>query len=312
MTQIAKKQRRQRNFNSHPHEEDDGTCQITKKRTINISTHILTKRMTVTLAACSFKTVISTHILTKRMTIAPVQPKKEKRFQLTSSRRGWLNYSIHAWNLSTFQLTSSRRGWQNSLATAFAPILFQLTSSRRGWQSIQTIQEPMKYFNSHPHEEDDEESNKHSNACDISTHILTKRMTIKLLISRKRKSFQLTSSRRGWPAQEIVLSEPVSISTHILTKRMTEQAWQRKIRREFQLTSSRRGWPMRSWHWCWPFRISTHILTKRMTVREREDLQRRDFNSHPHEEDDFVVLGVSEDHSHFNSHPHEEDDQLES
>ena len=55
------------NFNSHPHEEDDvGTFQINAM--LDISTHILTKRMTVNEGVSSLKNEISTHILTKRMT----------------------------------------------------------------------------------------------------------------------------------------------------------------------------------------------------------------------------------------------------
>ena len=32
------------------------------------------------------------------------------------------------------------------------------------------------------------------------------------------------------------------------------------------------------------------------------------FNSHPHEEDDYVVGYATGEHYYFNSHPHEEDD----
>ena len=34
----------------------------------------------------------------------------------------------------------------------------------------------------------------------------------------------------------------------------------------------------------------------------------KNFNSHPHEEDDFVQTYHEPQHPHFNSHPHEEDD----
>ena len=54
----------------------------------------------------------------------------------------------------------------------------------------------------------------------ISTHILTKRMTAPPKYSKTYKEFQLTSSRRGWPADEAV---EYGFAT-------------------FQLTSSRRGW----------------------------------------------------------------------
>ena len=77
----------------------------------------------------------------------------------------------------------------------------------------------LQYFNSHPHEEDDQPKGNCSHLSDISTHILTKRMT----------------SRKGFPCfQEI-------ISTHILTKRMTVSDGKKAVKRTFQLTSSRRG-----------------------------------------------------------------------
>ena len=78
----------------------------------NISTHILTKRMTAHASEFPLYQNISTHILTKRMTL-----------------------------------------------------LFPLCSIRR------------LYFNSHPHEEDDEDLERDGAVDDISTHILTKRMT---------------------------------------------------------------------------------------------------------------------------------------
>ena len=99
----------------------------------------------------------------------------------------------------------------------------------------------------------------------ISTHILTKRMTRTLHGNQQR----------------------IVISTHILTKRMTTRLFSVMTLNLFQLTSSRRGW-----HYCdyadvHALDISTHILTKRMTAT-RWNLCRevRDFNSHPHEEDD--------------------------
>ena len=76
------------------------------------------------------------------------------------------------------------------------------------------------YFNSHPHEEDDRKDFKNRAIIDISTHILTKRMT---------------GIHHG-----IVLCD--DISTHILTKRMTRKLSCAECCYLFQLTSSRRGW----------------------------------------------------------------------
>ena len=122
-------------------------------------------------------------------------------------------------------------------------IIFQLTSSRRGWRTSHSFARLMTYFNSHPHEEDDtdvEFSDKNGN---ISTHILTKRMTLRPTLPQFTLVFQLTSSRRGWPSQFHKLHGMRHISTHILTKRMTHSPL------------------LPEYGSC----ISTHILTKRMT-----------------------------------------------
>ena len=63
----ARKKKRDENFNSHPHEEDDVESE-SDLRMNRISTHILTKRMTGTIKESCFALFISTHILTKRMT----------------------------------------------------------------------------------------------------------------------------------------------------------------------------------------------------------------------------------------------------
>ena len=100
-----------RNFNSHPHEEDDAAMS-SKKEEQEISTHILTKRMTATKDMPLGAMYISTHILTKRMTVCwNLWIPEGDEFQLTSSRRGWLNRMTGYKYRYVFQLTSSRRGW---------------------------------------------------------------------------------------------------------------------------------------------------------------------------------------------------------
>ena len=98
-------------FNSHPHEEDDlrsvqnlhifRLFQLTSSRRgwLRFRCHIGTWKR------------ISTHILTKRMTIAICSATAESLFQLTSSRRGWLSCKGISLIRFAFQLTSSRRGW---------------------------------------------------------------------------------------------------------------------------------------------------------------------------------------------------------
>ena len=189
--------------------------------------------------------------------------------------------------------------------------LFQLTSSRREWREHPTQQRSrVMHFNSHPHEEDD---NVHWWRCcisEISTHILTKRMTL-FCLRPCRTDLYFNSH----PHEEDDMSlrfciEVISISTHILTKRMTVYPINRQHSRSV---------------------ISTHILTKRMTLYFKTlKVWYINFNSHPHEEDDDNILSYDTDmlfqltssrrgwplllyqsmflQFYFNSHPHEEDD----
>ena len=121
-------------FNSHPHEEDDDRFRRTVEGTAGISTHILTKRMTE----------------------SPELHRCRVIFQLTSSRRGWPYQSNRHGEGLVFQLTSSRRGWRPCFLQASHSCIFQLTSSRRGWRKLSRKSRISGYFNSHPHEEDDD------------------------------------------------------------------------------------------------------------------------------------------------------------
>ena len=145
------------------------------------------------------------------------------------------------------------------------------------------------YFNSHPHEEDDDFFCWWNCHFVISTHILTKRMTFLTI-----HSFTIHF-----------------ISTHILTKRMTVSSPFGRLVNIFQLTSSRRGWPQPPHPYPLLLYISTHILTKRMTIAIHTKQNNRNyFNSHPHEEDDPFKQYFYSYCLYFNSHPHEEDDKI--
>ena len=107
----------------------------------------------------------------------PVHHLSQGEFQLTSSRRGWRYGRIESFmfeTISTHILTKRMTDFPIPLAPI---IVFQLTSSRRGWQKAKTLLRSRKHFNSHPHEEDDKNKNGDVRKSNISTHILTKRMT---------------------------------------------------------------------------------------------------------------------------------------
>ena len=146
---------------------------------------------------------------------------------------------------------------------------FQLTSSRRGWLPRFLHSLPDLYFNSHPHEEDDDSLRLLNCHTDISTHILTKRMTIYGTTNRTAtRTFQLTSSRRGW---------------------LTILIWRRMLwyfnSHPHEEDDRFRFRKLQAFHY---FNSHPH---------EEDDNDKRKgrgiwkyFNSHPHEEDDGVVV----------------------
>ena len=141
-------------FNSHPHEEDDLSGLLNISGQI-ISTHILTKRMTRQAQHWTRQINFNSHPHEEDDTTWRRIHLMTQQFQLTSSRRGWPRGSSSGITQITFQLTSSRRGWQLKGDRFDHAFVFQLTSSRRGWQSLNSRYKLLKYFNSHPHEEDD-------------------------------------------------------------------------------------------------------------------------------------------------------------
>ena len=74
-------------FNSQPHEEADAEHLLVYCNA-QISTHSLTKRLTVSADHSSITVVISTHSLTKRLTTICLYWALKWIFQLTASRRG--------------------------------------------------------------------------------------------------------------------------------------------------------------------------------------------------------------------------------
>ena len=144
----------QRYFNSPPHKKNHIATTMINTVFFKISTHILTKRMTIIHSFAAPAIYISTHILTKRMT------------------DGFPTFCILC-VISTHILTKRMTTLQ------------------------QLVRLSERYFNSHPHEEDDESMVLKYELICISTHILTKRMTLSSSDSDKGSTFQLTSSRRG-------------------------------------------------------------------------------------------------------------------
>ena len=144
----------QRYFNSPPHKKNHIATTMINTVFFKISTHILTKRMTIIHSFAAPAIYISTHILTKRMT------------------DGFPTFCILC-VISTHILTKRMTTLQ------------------------QLVRLSERYFNSHPHEEDDHPFLGSRRTLPISTHILTKRMTRLESVYDESVKFQLTSSRRG-------------------------------------------------------------------------------------------------------------------
>ena len=99
----------------------------------------------------------------------------------------------------------------------------------------------MDYFNSHPHEEDDSIfANRWENFV-ISTHILTRRMTLQHTLDEDNPVYFNSHPHEEDDLSSEMSSSTLSISTHILTRRMTTRNSQIVRQEIFQLTSSRGG-----------------------------------------------------------------------
>ena len=165
-------------FNSQPHEEADVKVIVSSATRYDISTHSLTKRLTWRARQQQqLPYPISTHSLTKRLT----------RLCLLM---GYVPI------ISTHSLTK-RLTTEISICVPFG--VFQLTASRRGWRFSPYHDRPKySYFNSQPHEEADIYAEFQQSSGIISTHSLTKRLTLIRIGFYKNLTFQLTASRRGW------------------------------------------------------------------------------------------------------------------
>ncbi len=170
------------------------------------------------------------------------------------------------------------------------------------------ILQGLRFFNSHPHKEDDHSWRYQQNHNMFSTHILTRRMTISLLVHLLSSVFQLTSSQGGWRAIMYAIFSNISFSTHILTRRMTFTGWSYIKDLCFQLTSSQGGWLRRILGNHWVFIFSTHILTRRMTVLFIPLPPQFPFQLTSSQGGWLFILNFCRSFYFFNSHPHKEDD----
>ena len=230
-------------FNSHPHEEDDRKCLIFYFKTEIFQLTSSRRGWQYTLYFLFNCVNISTHILTKRMTSFPRTCQCIHHF---NSHPHEEDDYVKTCNLRTLTYFNSHPHEEDDPAKSCK----FLTNG---------------YFNSHPHEEDDIGMKKSTIGKNISTHILTKRMTAGSRLQNTKKVFQLTSSRRGW--RRNILSQLWNGLFQLTSSRRGWRwiSWTCSNKQVFQLTSSRRGWQIFTAMMSYSQGISTHILTKRMT-----------------------------------------------
>ena len=126
-----------------------------------------------------------------------------------------------------------------------------------------------KFFNSHPHEEDDHNTITALYKQSFSTHILTRRMTTTRPVLYAFFIFSTHILTRRMTIHSERILKRIYFSTHILTRRMTFQASRQDYIDLF-------------------FNSHPHEEDDsfRMMRKAHQDL----FNSHPHEEDDTGIL----------------------
>ena len=185
-------------FNSQPHEEADQSHLFTG--TVNyISTHSLTRRLTDCCCRVVLRCDISTHSLTRRLTRGRCWHRSTLIFQLTASRGGWPYFFTYVAIFLIFQLTASRGGWLGYMHLKNRSGIFQLTASRGGWQYTSFCRNLVIVFQltaSRGGWRWKDMNLRVYNA--ISTHSLTRRLTLSFIKGNQCRIFQLTASRGGW------------------------------------------------------------------------------------------------------------------
>ena len=145
-----------------------------------------------------YSIVFSTHILTRRMTMNVATDDVSENFSTHILTRRMTICIVVDELISTFQLTSSQGGWPRTESICSIRKFFNSHPHKEDdfWTSFYPVQ--LRFFNSHPHKEDDYVWVLLPYMIVFSTHILTRRMTLSGLWDIRLFYFQLTSSQGGW------------------------------------------------------------------------------------------------------------------
>ena len=172
--------------------------------------------------------------------------------------------------MQLFQLTASRRGWRpDDWIEAVDTWYFNSQPHEEADGNIKKVGFRSGHFNSQPHEEADEAEARLRGRRNISTHSLTKRLTIDVVALRCTDVFQLTASRRGWrlgnrlgyfsilyfnsqPHEEADVTLNVTSALSSYFNSQPHEEADREHRKSH-----------------WSGKISTHSLTKRLTRNQK-------------------------------------------
>ena len=125
---------------------------------------------------------------------------RNSAFQLTASQGGWRIIRVGENPSDIFQLTASQGGWPFLLYPKITVCVFQLTASQGGWPaSIKVI----------------------AVGAIISTHSLTRRLTIRYTIVNRCVLISTHSLTRRLTGNSSYILSANYISTHSLTRRLT-------------------------------------------------------------------------------------------
>ena len=143
-----------------------------------ISTHSLTRRLTVWICALWRFRLISTHSLTRRLTEdEALDPEVHRNFNSQPHKEADGRFKSVSHQRYKFQLTASQGGWQKNQDKWRMVKTFQLTASQGGWPG---------------------RPGRGRSGRKISTHSLTRRLTPGTTNQTEIRIFQLTASQGGW------------------------------------------------------------------------------------------------------------------
>ena len=122
----------------------------------NISTHSLTRRLTLNGSLFAIMQDISTHSLTRRLTTLIAFCNRYLTFQLTASQGGWLYVNTYRWNSFHFNSQPHKEADRFPLCVLSFPEYFNSQPHKEADLNPVSIPLFMAYFNSQPHKEADQ------------------------------------------------------------------------------------------------------------------------------------------------------------